>query len=257
MGDGLFIIMKYEKDNLVELMNLAVDKSISLIDNFASLCDDVVQINFPMPDKIGIGITHGSVCCIYNGDKIIDYSGRTLNLAARLMDKARPYGIVGDYDSLIKLLKSELLEMFEEDAVYLRGVSEDKKMRILYKKDNVIINDYDRSQFTDLVWDEVLTSHKLSVLKKIKGNYQIKLRKKPMNLDKIILRISYDGYVDGERVPGLNRTHFRSLEYECLTYKERGNNYYVIYNLENLLEDTSEYKVPEDIEITFLLKYPI
>jgi len=78
--------------------------------------------NFPTPDKIGIGITRGSVCCIMSGSKILDYSGRNLNLASRLMEMARPSGIVFDESFGLDLLSDEKKVFFYQKITLMLEV---------------------------------------------------------------------------------------------------------------------------------------
>ena len=50
------------------------------------------MITFELPPDIGIGVARGSATRISTQDGILDYSGRPLNLAARLVNFARPRG---------------------------------------------------------------------------------------------------------------------------------------------------------------------
>lgn len=257
MGDGLFIIILYTEANLIQLMNNIIEKSISLVENFPKLCEEVVMINFPVPEKVGIGVTHGSACCIHNGDDIIDYSGKTLNLAARLMDIARPHGVVSDYYSLIKLLKPESLELFDEDEVFLRGVAEEKKIKVLYLKNSVIISEDSKKPFKDLIWDEVESIYDVKRIKKIDRSFDIKFRKKPVVLDKINLEVSYPKYIDGNRLEGLIASWYYDYDHKLIKYVERGNNYYMSLNLSSIKLDMEKNEVPDEENVTFILKYPI
>ncbi|MFC1869434.1 hypothetical protein ACFL0H_15060 [Thermodesulfobacteriota bacterium] len=80
--------------------------------------------NFKTPENIGFGIARGTVCCLYSQDEIIVYSGHLLNLASRLMDLARPGGIVIDGHFLRDIIPEGFRDSFSEKDVYLRGIAE-------------------------------------------------------------------------------------------------------------------------------------
>jgi len=73
-----------------------IDTCYLIINEFECFCEHDPMINFDVPDKIGIGLSRGTACRLISDDKILDYSGDTLNLATKLMDFARPEGIVFD-----------------------------------------------------------------------------------------------------------------------------------------------------------------
>ena len=96
-GDGLLIIKNYNEEDIREISNDVIEKCMEIVEIFPTLLNDDPMINFETPKNIGLGIARGSACCLKNDDKIIDYSGRILNLASRLMDIARPLLLAGVY----------------------------------------------------------------------------------------------------------------------------------------------------------------
>jgi len=97
-------------------------------------------VRFEVPKKIGIGLSSGTVCRLVSGDnKTLDYSGKTLNLASRLMEFARPSGVVFDSSVGIELLPPELGELFVKDKVCVRGIEDKLPVVIYHTKDTVIL----------------------------------------------------------------------------------------------------------------------
>jgi len=134
IGDGLLIIVPFNERILHSICNKVVRSSVECHERFNTICDDDPIINFSTPDKIGIGISRGTACKLSSRGKTLDYSGRLLNLTSRLMNLARPSGIVIDGDFKIELLEPALAQQFEQKAAYLRGIAEDVPREIhIYK----------------------------------------------------------------------------------------------------------------------------
>lgn len=129
-GDGLLILLDYNRDNLQEVVRFAVKQSIDIVEAFGRFCDEDQMVNFDVPTKLGIGLARGSATSLTADGKVLDYSGRPLNLASRLMDLARPAGIVFDDRFGFELLDSETQERFTEDSAYVKGLAESKPMNV-------------------------------------------------------------------------------------------------------------------------------
>jgi adenylate cyclase len=127
-GDGLLIILDYDEDNLAEIVNSAIESSLRLVGDFADLTIDDPMVNFEVPDSIGIGLARGAATALVSDDYILDYSGRPLNLASRLMDLARPRGVVFSESLGWSLLEDEYAAQFSADKVYVKGIAEDLPM---------------------------------------------------------------------------------------------------------------------------------
>jgi class 3 adenylate cyclase len=107
-GDGLLITILYTEDNLPDVAKSTVDCCLKVLENFGTLCSNDPMINFEVPTKVGIGLSRGAACGLVSEDnKILDYSGRPLNVASRLMDFARPTGIVMDAVFGLEILSNE------------------------------------------------------------------------------------------------------------------------------------------------------
>src|SRR5208337_2092754 len=61
-GDGLLIAIPYTAETLKDAVDNTMINCLKLIENFGKLQEGDEMINFPTPDKLGIGISRGSVC---------------------------------------------------------------------------------------------------------------------------------------------------------------------------------------------------
>jgi len=258
MGDGLFVAISCNKNNIREIANEVVKNCIKLIQEFGDLCKGEDMITFPVPDKIGIGLTRGSVCCIHVGGDVVDYSGKTLNYAARLMDKARPSGLMCDNESFNKILSPELMEKFNADAICLRGVSETQPIGILYTKDTVIINEEDRKPITEPKWEKEKITYRFGTIKTLADTFRFTLKNKPLRTDSIVLTVSYPKYHNGKLIP--NVWTFLTLRASDgkLKYEQIGSKHLVLINMKHVKESLVKEGIPDstevDLEVTYMIK---
>ena len=207
---------------------------------------------------MGIGLTRGSACCIYKEEQIIDYSGKVLNHSSRLMNKARPSGLICDYGSVIGVLKPELLELFGEDAICLRGISEKEPIKILYLKNHVIINDQDRKPLKEPVWNLIEKFYKFGIIKKLPGLFRFLLNKKPLRNEDFLLEVSIPRYINGVRVKGISTYKYYNLKDDELTYSKEGRKHIVTFNMRRYIESIDKSNIPpDDINVRFEIKYPV
>lgn len=122
-GDGLLVVEAFQEDALIEVASRTIKNARRIVESFGSICSDEPMINFQVPSKVGIGIARGTASCLRTESRVLDYSGRVLNLASRLMDLARPQGLVVDEGFGLEHLEAELKDGFERHDVYLKGVS--------------------------------------------------------------------------------------------------------------------------------------
>lgn len=258
MGDGLFIIYNYEESTVKETVNMIVEKCVDLERDFNSLLKDNPMISFETPAKIGIGITRGTTCCIHNNEIRIDYSGKVLNHSARLVEKARPSGIVCDYISFFNILNEKISILFEEDKVCLRGISEKEPIQILIQKDKVKITDYDRRPIGEKKWDVVNKVYTVGFIRAIEDKwFRILLEKKPLIKDEILVKIFYSTYLDGEKVEGMREYKDYDITHSNIFLKERGPRYHVEIKFMDLIEDFDKRGIPDEEEIRVDITYPI
>jgi len=257
MGDGLFITINYDEENLEVLANEIVDSCIKLVENFEEILIDDPMITYDVPARIGIGLTRGSACCIYKNDNIIDYSGKTLNHSARLMDKARPYGIVCDCKEFDKILALEIRDQFTEDEVCLRGISEEVPIKILTLKDKVKISEKDREPINEPKWHVEEFDIPYSTVKRWKKVFRYQLEKKPMSSNEMFLTIKRPKYINGvEDLYTSSYTVYTDTD-EDFNYVEEGINRFITLITVELRKNLEEEKLKDDDIIIFNLNYKI
>lgn len=253
-GDGLIVIIPYDEENLKEVANSTINSCLNLLEGFSSLCNGEPMITFPTPQKIGIGIARGSVCCIHADDRVFDYSGRILNLVSRLMDIARPSGIVLDGSFGLDLLAEDTKNLFSEETVYVRGVAEETPIGIYYTKEHTLIPDSFKQPIKEPRWETVEKKHKFGEFKDLTGStFEIKLERKPLYNDKILVRIEYDN-------PKME-AFYQAFEYNFhekeVSLRQVGNTYYVSLDRLSVVKTIEEDQVPDDAEVKIYAIYPV
>lgn len=207
-GDGLLILLGYTSQNLEKAIRFAVDKSIEIVEGFPALCANDPMINFDVPTKLGVGLARGSATSLTANGKVLDYSGRPLNLASRLMDLARPSGIVFDDRFGYDLLTEAIKKRFKEDSAYVKGLAESKPMKV-YRLDGFTeIPEYAKHpldgfiRFTEA--PEVLTFKTLAERDVFRHN----LSKQPARTDNIEAHVRYPKVrSNGQKQPGVSRVN--------------------------------------------------
>jgi len=227
-GDGLIIIIPCERQNLEALANCVITDCLKLHDDFSSLCAEEPLLNFPTPNKIGIGLSRGSICCIRSEeeDKILDYSGQHLNIASRLMDLARPCGIVMHKSFGKNLLSASNKNEFSDDGVYLRGVAEEKPITVHYTKKYTLIPDMYHHPLKQEKWqnDRYKYSYKeIKVIFDENTQLALQLTSKPSNLEKLIVEISHDS----PKIPRFLKKYRCTIDNKRVFYRTRGKRHYI------------------------------
>jgi hypothetical protein len=121
---------------------------ISLVETFGEIAAGDVMVTGPAPEKLGIGLARGTATRLVSEGMVLDYTGRCLNLAARLMDKARPSGVVFHDDHAAELMDETIAARFSRDNVCIRGISEQNPLPI-YITEPVLIRPADREPSLD------------------------------------------------------------------------------------------------------------
>jgi class 3 adenylate cyclase len=190
-GDGLLILLTYERENLTEVVQSAVGRSISIVEKFEEFCAGDEMINFDVPAKIGVGLARGSATRLAADGKALDYSGRPLNLASRLMDLARPFGVVFDTRFGFPLLDKETQALFRKDSAYVKGLAESKPMEVFCLQGYVEIPEHNKRPLDGFVRfsqpEEKLTFKALED----RGNFRHHLSQEPARTDNIELHLWY------------------------------------------------------------------
>jgi class 3 adenylate cyclase len=193
-GDGLLIVIPYDETSPKDTVAKTIDKCLSLMRDFGKLHDGDDMIYFPTPEKIGIGISRGTACCITSDETIVDYSGKVLNLASRLNDLARPSGIVFDASLGFNLVPKEVQESFRDEKVYVRGIAENKPITVYFTKQYTLIPSSRKEPFNQPKWNIVRVPEKFIDLKTScqsgLGLYALFLPIKPLDEKQITVEIS-------------------------------------------------------------------
>ena len=132
-GDGLLLIHELPSNALAvpAIIDSILSRAVTLVAAFGQITADDYMINFPVPKKLGVGIARGSATRLISDGGVLDYTGRCLNLAARLMDKARPSGVVFADIHAKQLMTPEVAMLFTVDEVCIRGISEQEPIPIV------------------------------------------------------------------------------------------------------------------------------
>jgi class 3 adenylate cyclase len=144
-GDGLLVVHELppEAPKVPAVVSSVLARCVSLVDEFGQITAEDYMVNFAVPQQLGIGVARGSVTRLVSGTLVLDYTGRCLNLAARLMDKARPYGVVFADTHASQLMDYEVAAEFADDFVCIRGIAESDPISISVS-DGVTITAADR-----------------------------------------------------------------------------------------------------------------
>lgn len=164
---------------------------MKVVTAFRTMFDDDAMLDDAVPRDLGAGLAIGAATRLVADDITIDYSGRPLNLAARLMDLARPSGLVLDRRARLALGESMGELELAEDEVYVKGVAEDSPMTIAYSSQLTSIPDRYHNPIGQYEW--VLTSkfsETLSAFRKRSG-FLFPLDSEPSFPEKVRLHISY------------------------------------------------------------------
>jgi class 3 adenylate cyclase len=136
-GDGLLVVHELSDDTeqVKALVNSILERSLTLVKGFGTITSTDVLINFEVPSELGIGIARGTVTKLVAGGFVLDYTGRCLNLAARLMDKARPCGVVFADSHALNLMSQESATRFHQDRICIRGIADTDPMAVFVSSD--------------------------------------------------------------------------------------------------------------------------
>jgi len=147
-GDGLMLIFEHSEAGLETLAKMVLGGCISLIEEYPAFLYDDKMIIFDLPPNLGIGVARGAATRLAADSTIIDYTGRCLNLAARLMNFARPRGLVVDAKFLHGMKELSDTLSFAPESVYIAGLTTEDPWPVLIRKEWTQIEDRHRAQPT-------------------------------------------------------------------------------------------------------------
>jgi len=207
-GDGMLVIYEFEKSDLNPTLRKTVKKSLALVKAFPRLTEKDRLINFDVPTRLAIGLARGSATVITSGGKTLDYTGRTLNLAARLMDIARPAGVVLEGGFGLDLLAPTTQKLFAKDAVYINGIAEETPFDIYYQRNVVEIPEHRKLPITTPV-DFLEPAEKVNfkTISERSGRYRHPLSHEPAKKDSVVMHVRFPKPMsNGRKHPSEMRT---------------------------------------------------
>ena len=249
-GDGLLLTIPWEDKDLLQISQKVIESCIKCHSEFSTLFADDPSINFEVPRNIGIGVARGSACCLISGDRIIDYSGRLVNLTSRLTDIARPSGIVIDGAFIIDLLTEEQRKIFVEDnKVFLRGIAEDTPIKIYYTPEFTVIPKYNKQPIVSKRWKEEPDVKLFRDLLKL-GRFYYYLESEPLNPDEIIVNILHAKVINGE----VSKDYATQFNF-AFNYKLDRGRHCVLVDFPELCKRLEQNGVKEEMEVTITVAY--
>jgi class 3 adenylate cyclase len=267
-GDGLLIAIPYEDEDLRETAQETVDSCLHCVSEFVDLCKGDPMVNFQTPDKIGFGIARGAACCLVSveteldsgiaspkkRETVLDYSGHLLNLASRLMDLARPSGIVLDGAFDLELLDKKTRRLFAEEDVYMRSVAEEQPRRVYVLKDVVELSEQAKRPLSLETWETITTSrtpHQWLVLNV--PYVEVELTKRLKRGDGIVVELRYQPRPRRKTVgSGFIFRRLNPDEYTCTVVANRAC---VSVEIDKILEYASQEKLVSDQKLELWISY--
>ncbi len=251
-GDGLLLIVPFEatEAELARVTQLVVGDAIRLVNDFPTIVEGDKLVQFPHPKAIGIGLAAGSVSRLAAGDVTLDYTGRALNVASRLMDLARPSGVVVESTLDFSSLDPATADLFVRDHVYLKGVAEGGGVDIFYTREPTRIPDRYRENLGAAQWhtqEEIVT---LGAMKKRTIQWFVPLDHTPFDRTEIDVRVGYNPYRSGTPDRTQRRWHHPPFEYSL----DRGKPY-VILNFREIPNAAGLRNLPGRETVTVEVSY--
>lgn len=250
-GDGLLVTVPYNENTLSETANQTVESCLRCVNEFGSICHDDAMVNFPTPNLVGFGLTRGTACCLASGDMVLDYSGHLLNLATRLMGLARPSGVVLDGAFGTQLLKPETEGQFEGAEVYLRGLAEEKAVKVFYQKGKVEIPDDAKRPLAAQRWDTWSKTHTLHAWRKLGNFFRPNINGMSRRPASAVLSATYPARSIEKTVKGTTTTEIRSE----LDYMDLGGKVYFAIDTWSLADALKSDGVSTQSPVTLTIEF--
>ncbi len=249
-GDGLLLVVPIGGENITEVSRKVVDSCIKCHSEFGSICSDDPMINFKVPDKIGIGVARGTACRLISGDKVIDYSGRLLNLTSRLTNLARPSGIIIDGKFGINLLSDEQQGYFQEDNVYLDGIAEYEPVKIYFTKEFTAIPKRNRQPIAETRWQHKVDIQPYRDLLKF-GMFRYNLESEPLSSNDIKVTVEHSKIIGGKVSKEYSMYHY----FEDFSYAVEAGKPIVRLDFGKLCEALRKERVKKNMNVTIDIAY--
>jgi class 3 adenylate cyclase len=251
-GDGLLVVLPWADRDLQEVIAGVVDDCLRLVVEFPHICDNDPAINFDVPSAIGIGLARGSASMLHSRRRILDYSGRPLNLASRLMEVARPSGIVADGAFGLELLPDAVQDQFAPDEIYLRGIAESEPLTINFTEGYTEIASVHHQPIQEVEWETEVKDMTLREFDDRGPVFRWSLKSRPVDPDKIKAHLHTPMFKNGRRIEGSLVTRWPiSVNYEL----DAGNPVLVATH-PPIVTSVRSARVPWATPVSVVFKYP-
>lgn len=258
-GDGLLIVFDVPEGDTEALRKTSakvVDASIRLVEDFAELLLGDDWIYFPVPRRIGIGIARGTACCLAADGVTLDYSGAVLNTASRLMDIARPKGVVLDETFPVGLLEDEVREQFfKDDDVYLRSLAEDFPRSVYYLSNWTAISPSNRRKLDEVDWKDFSDTRTFAQYKEKAPTFVYDLETYPLDPTKIWIDISFPTKAPTKKNPRPVDWHIQPPPSVWEFLGEAGR-HAVRIDIDAVIKELEGKRVKSTWPVTTLIRYP-
>jgi class 3 adenylate cyclase len=253
-GDGLLLVVPFQatERELGKITRSVVTDALRLHDDFADIIATDKLIKFPHPQMIGIGLSVGSVSRLMAEDLTLDYTGRALNVASRLMDLARPSGVVFDSTLDFTALTDDVRNRFKDARVYLKGVAEQDGVDVLYTYGSTQIPERYRKPLRPPARfeEEPLEFNRSQATQR--GRFWLPLKHEPADRTGIELIVNHPRYRSGKRLAGLYSFFTPSFEYNL----HRGRPH-VAVDFAEIARKLQSAKVPTGTAARLTVAYPV
>lgn len=210
-GDGLLLVRPFEEPELAGLIAKTVRDSFDIVESFANLCDNDPMVYFETPSDVGIGLAQGAASRLTatnpsNPDEelTLDYSGRVLNLASRLMELARPRGVVIDSSFGSGLIPEDLADRLRQETGYIRGVSPEDEVEISFDPNLTQIPKAFKDKPGEVEWKSEVRNFTLRQLESHVGPHLFRLDREPADIEQIKCAVTHPAISNsGRRQEGL------------------------------------------------------
>lgn len=244
-GDGLLLVFEHEPEDLTEAAGKVVEASVRAMDDFAGLVIDDPMINFSVPQQVGIGIARGAASKLESAGFTLDYAGRVLNVAARLMDLARPGGIVASAVSL----PGSVSDRFTHEPVFMRSVAEIEPVEADYTHGLAKIPARNRRPFAAVQWRHQSWQRSRRLWETQAARQLFELNDEPMSPDEIRITANYSkGRGGAKGQAGFEVTEFK---YELHAGKPR------VVILAKTLKNQFRQDLPATKQVKITISYPV
>ncbi len=213
-GDGLLLVFPWTDKTLKNVVRSVVADSLRLVVEFPDLLAKDPAIEFKVPSEVGIGLARGAASRLRSHSKTLDYSGRPLNVASRLMDLARPGGVVTDGNFGLSLLRKPAREKFQANDVYVPGLAEREPMTVYATSGYTKIPPKAQQPIVSSDWERIRETMEVRGLRDRGPIFTYMLPSLPIDPAEVSAELRTPLYASGRAVPDVMQTYPLQFEYE-------------------------------------------